>query len=470
METFEESNKNNQVKIYYDAGRFKRNTFEQNINAVNKLYLGLGLKIRDIPYIYVNETDNNIYLSANNFIIEKNNKKFEINYPTSFIYKIFYYDNLLFYLEENNQLNVYKFDRKNWSIKHCLIQQKKNKENEKKKDSKKKQTDKNIEIREDKNNKKEESTPKIRDLKIKEDKVKKILEKLDNIKNNNCKEDYEILCDIIGNWLNIKLDQKYPKEIKEVLTFEIKDDKSQSIELTCTIKLIKYQIDSTGMIREKLKVGKGKITFEDGIEFISKYAKFKGMLSFENSFKCPILFKNFEEEEVPPNKVIMCEIKSGFDLEELKRQLIERINAIKYFKFKKDENPLYYIGIVNFDSTNIKKITKYSDFTFNIDENILIVAAIDYLYFGIDLSYEINDGYLLLKAIGNLNNRFENLNDRIDNLEKKMDNRIDNLEKKMDTNFQNLINELKMMNPNYKFSYVSHSEKNISSEEKKAND
>ena len=52
------------------------------------------------------------------------------------------------------------------------------------------------------------------------------------------------------------------------------------------------------------------------------------------------------------------------------------------------------------------------------------------------MSYEINDGYLLFKAI-------ENLINKIDNIEKKID--------KIDTNFQNLINELKMMNQNYKF-------------------
>ena len=129
METTEESNKSSKTKLYYDAGKFKGNTFEKNINAVNKLYLGLGLKITDIPYIYMNETDNNIYLSSINFIIEKENEKFEINYPTSFIYKVFYHGNFLFYLQENNQLNVFKFDREHFSIMHFLIQKKKKEEN-----------------------------------------------------------------------------------------------------------------------------------------------------------------------------------------------------------------------------------------------------------------------------------------------------------------------------------------------------
>ena len=57
--------KANKKKIYYDQGKFKGNTFEQNINTVNKLNLGLGLKVSTVTYIYKNESDHNIYLSAN---------------------------------------------------------------------------------------------------------------------------------------------------------------------------------------------------------------------------------------------------------------------------------------------------------------------------------------------------------------------------------------------------------------------
>ena len=427
METTKQSNN---MRIYYDAERFKGNTFEQNINIVNKLYLGLGLKISDVPYIYIGEKDNNTYLSANCFIIEtKEEEPKIINYPISFLYQVFYHNNLLFHLDSNNQLNVYKFDKEKLSIVKCLIQQKKN---EMKKNS-------NI-------------TP----VDMEKVKVSTILEKLEKInKNNNLREDYEILCDILGNDLGIALELKYPKPFKGTLIFEIKDTKFHPLEYTCTIKQVKYQIDEVGMIREKIILDKGKTTFKEGIDFFKQYTKYKDKILLNNTFKCPILFKNFEEAEIPPEKVILCEIKSGFDIEEIKRQLIERIEAIRYFIFNKDENPLYYIGIVNLNSNNADKLTKYSEYIFEMNENILIVAAVDFKYFGIDLSYETNTGYLLYK--------------KIDNLENEMKNRFNALEIKIDTNFANLIKEMKNLHPNLKFNYFANQEKykNIGYEEKK---
>ena len=337
---------------------------------------------------------------------------------------------------------------------------------EKKKQSKKKKID-NIDNMNETNknaqNKENEIFHTIRDLKMDKEKIEMIIKRLKKIENKNCKADYEILCDILKNDLNINLNQEYPKEIKEALEFEIKDKNFHQSEFTCALKQIKYQIDSTGMIREKLTLGKGKIEFKDGITHITHYVKYRGFFSFNNTFKCPILFKNFDDEEVPSNKVIMCEIKSGFNLTEIKNQLTERINAIKYFKFNKDESPLYYIGIVNLDSKNIDKLNEYSNFDFEINENVLIVAAIDYVYFGLDLSYEINDGYLLFKEIQNLNNKIDNLEKKNDNIEKKVDN--------INSNFECLMKELKRMNPNYNFNFITNpvKEKNSICEEKKDN-
>ena len=580
MEQNEEPSKNEKTKLYYDAEKFKGNTFEKNIQVINKLYFGLGIKITDIPYIYMSQSDDNIYLSANSFIIENKDKIIKISYPTSFIYKVFYHDSLLFYMDINNQLHVYKFDADNCSIQYCLFQQKIIiKENKKKIDKNLKikekspaeinkldetkmtdevenvndaketkkinnidKTDETNKINEevgkkgefkineknktgneikintnnnmieknkindshkakeankikDQNNKKENNeikgintgkkanninkkddesntemlddnnakTKKIningkeRELThkiIEKDKMNVILKKLEKIQNKNIKEDYEILCDVLENHLDVKLDQKYPKLIKEALTFIIKEPNFLQNEFKCIIKNIKYEIDSCGIIREKLNLGEGKIGVKDGLSYIQQYAKNKKIISFNNSFKCPILYKNFEENEVKPNEVILCEIKSGFSLKELKNQLIDRINAIKDFIFNKKDKPKYYIGIVNFDSENVNKISEFEKFELNINENVIIVVVVDYLYYGIDLSAEVNEGYLLHKDM-------EIMNNKIDRLETKIDN--------IDVNVVNLINELKKVIPNYKYNYINIHEKskNTNSEEKK---
>ena len=62
------------------------------------------------------------------------------------------------------------------------------------------------------------------------------------------------------------------------------------MKIVIKIKQIKYQIDSAGIIREKIKLGCGIIKFEDGIKDISYFAKSKNKITFDNSFKCPILF------------------------------------------------------------------------------------------------------------------------------------------------------------------------------------
>ena len=92
-----------------------------------------------------------------------------------------------------------------------------------------------------------------------------------------------------------------------------------------------------------------------------------------------MLFKNFDEEVIPANKVLLFEFKSGFDIEGLHKQFKERIEAVNNFIFNKDEKPLYYIGIVNLNSKNIDKLENYSNYNFNdIKDNMIIVATIDY--------------------------------------------------------------------------------------------
>ena len=458
----ETAKKSFNTKIYYDARKFKENSFENNINTINKLYLGLGLKINEIPYIYVDENDNKNYVLANCFTIKT------INYPISFLYNVFFDNNTIFYLDSNNQLNVYKFDKKSLSIKKSMVQ---------------------IDSRENQKNKfnkeDESSSPNISSiddepisLKIEKNKVEIIMKKLEKINyNNDIKKYYETLCDILEKDLNINLNLSYQKSLKGTLSFIIKE--SDEIRHICSIKTIKYEIDGSGLIREKIKLQKGIITFKDGINAINFAIKMKEGISYNNTFKSPILFKNFDEEVIPANKVLLFEFKSGFDIEGLHKQFKERIEAVNNFIFNKDEKPLYYIGIVNLNSKNIDKLENYSNYNFNdIKDNMIIVATIDYNFFNIDLSYEINEGYLLIKKIDNLENQISDLKNTMNNLEKKFDDKISDLnnkiasfEEKMDKKFDNLLTEIKALHPEHRFKITtSEKNKNINNSEEKKSD
>ena len=195
-------------------------------------------------------------------------------------------------------------------------------------------------------------------------------------------------------------------------------------------------------------------------------------ISYNNTFKSPILFKNFDEEVIPANKVLLFEFKSGFDIEGLHKQFKERIEAVNNFIFNKDEKPLYYIGIVNLNSKNIDKLENYSNYNFNdIKDNMIIIATIDYNFFNIDLSYEINEGYLLIKKIDNLENQISDLKNTMNNLEKKFDDKIASFEEKMDKNFDNLLKEIKALHPEHRFKITtSEKNKNINISEGKKSD
>ena len=166
----------------------------------------------------------------------------------------------------------------------------------------------------------------------------------------------------------------------------------------------------TGIIQEQLNLQKGKIIFKDGISVLITFIKNKRdknviyNTKINNIFKTPIIFKNFEEESIPTKEAIICEIKSGFYITILKSQIKERIDIVNDCLFDNDK-PSYYIGIVNINDKfvdilyNIKDILD-TDFIFK--EKIIILATINYLYCGIDASYEVHTDYILYKKLNNM--------------------------------------------------------------------
>ena len=393
------------MKIYYDYKEFKGNTFEKNINSINNLYFGQGIAISETPFIYIDEKEKKNYLSTNCFIIEsysdnKNNSKM-ICYPISFLNLIFYSNNLLFNLDSNNRLIVFKFEKD--SFDRYEFQQKQHEQ-------------------------------KVKTNKCGKETIDEIIQKLAKIdENNKLTTNYEILCGILKNDLNENLNIKTPKQINGSLIFELDEFKCK-----CTIKNIRFEIDGVGKIREKLSLTNGIISFEEGINSLIKYVKLKKEGNpkandiIDNIFKTPILYKNFKENTVPENQTIICEIKSGFAISDLKKQLNDRILAIRNCLFTLGEKPSYFIGILNFDSNNLDKLEQFSKYSLELNENALIVATVDYQYCGIDISCEIHSEYLLYKKIGKLESKLDETNKRINDMDEKFDNKFKTLDAKID--------------------------------------
>lgn len=478
-----EQKENNQVKLYYDSRKFQGNTFEQNIDKINSIYFGQGLKISDTPFIILDVKDNQKYLSAYSFqLFTTDGKEIKtIYYPENFIKLAFYHNNVLYNIDSKNNLVVFKFE-KDACNKYTFTNFTKgmddvNKNETNKKSKRDKKVKNNIKINVDTKNEIEDETAinnelinindkdgsvedsinkklnpvgesgKEKDnfnkktyiskqnLSIGKTKIDEILIKLKKLDDNKSLTDnYEAIIAILTGDLNHIPDIQTPKKFSKALNFNINFKESQDTDdsnngYICKVDYINIQVDGAGKIREQINLNKGIVSFEDGLHLLKSYAnkKEKGEdydnFLTQNDFKCPIIYKNFKEDKIKPNQSILYEIKSGFALKEVLEQLEIRIKIIKNCLFNGQDKPIYFIGIVNLLSKNVNQIAN-EKYTITSNENILIVASVDYEYCGIDVSHEIHGEYLLHK--------------RLDALEKKMDDKFN----EVNENIKNLSNNI----------------------------
>ena len=383
------------AKKYYDSRKFKGNTFEQNIAAINNMLFGQGIKISDTPFIIIDEKDQKKYLSAYNFKIESKDNKVNINLPETFLQYIFYFNKMLFHFNSSNNLIIIKFIN-NKCYKYPFP-----------------------------NNFNKDAKCNKEEIKIDESKVTEIKQKLEKINEiSRLTEKYDILFDIFTNDLGYEFKNETPKQIGKDYIVNIDHEDFEEV-YKCTIKKINLEIDGSGKISEEIMLAKGNTSFEVGINSLINYLNKKksdpekANYYINNDFKSPIIFKNFDEDFIPKNKVILCEIKSGFAIDGVIKQLEERINIIRDCLFNEEEKPLYYIAIINLSSENLELIKSYKDRKINIKEKVLFIVTIDYKYCGFDISHEVHGDYLIYKKMNSIERTGVDTNIKVTNLEKE---------------------------------------------------
>ena len=345
----------------------------------------------------------------------KNGEKSQMfYYPENFLNQVFIYKNTyIFFISQDYSLFAFKLEEK--SIKKYVF-------------SPKIQEGQKLE-----KNKKKEEINKFETINMNENDIKEISNTLAIIEQiSDLKSKYEILCDILSKKLSVKLNAKWQRFNGKKI-YEIKID---TLEFDIIYEKVLEEVDSVGQIRKKLKIKKDKISLQDGIQSLINYINCKNDKNeakkyLDNDFKCPILFKNFADEIIPENSVILCEIKSGFALLDVLNQLKKRIDIIKYCLFKKNERPNYFIGIINLDSQKAKILEDFlEENPPDFEDNVLIIASVDYEYQGFDISYEIDKDFLLLKIFEEtkddlkkiMMDNFNKLCEKIDGLNKNKDN------------------------------------------------
>ena len=392
----DKSKENKKVaKKYYDSRKFKGNTFEQNIAAINNMLFGQGIKISDTPFIIIDEKDQKKYLSAYNFKIESKDNKVNINLPETFLQYIFYFNKMLFHFNSSNNLIIIKFIN-NKCYKYPFP-----------------------------NNFNKDAKCNKEEIKIDESKVTEIKQKLEKInEKSRLTEKYDILFDIFTNDLGYEFKNETPKQIGKEYIVNIDHEDFEEV-YECTIKKINLEIDGSGKISEEIILAKGNTSFEDGINSLLEYLETKksdpekANYYINNDFKSPIIFKNFDEDFIPQNKVIYCEIKSWFAIDDVIKQMEERINIIRDCLFNEEEKPLYYIAIVNLSSENLELIKSYKDRKINTKEKVLFIVTIDYKYCGFDISHEVHGDYLIYKKMNSIEKTGVDTNIKVTNMEKE---------------------------------------------------
>ena len=438
--------KNDEPLLYYDTNKSKGNTFEKNINLINRMYFGQGINITDNPFVTLSEKDQNKYLSVQCFRIKTKDKAVikEVFLPGSFLQLVFNYENLLFHITPENKLLVLKLNKD--SYQKLLFQ-----------------------------NNKIEMNETIKDEKC----VNAIKEKLKELnKEIALSKKYEILFDIFKNEIKYSLGHKTPKKITKCFEVSLEEknensakknekfDKEMLKEEENLVEKTKYiieiesifdpQIDEFGILKEKIKLCKGEISFEDGIKHLKSYIKDqkdkndgnKNEINFiSNDFKCPIIYKNFQDEIIKQGDSILFEIKSGFALKDVIEQLEKRIKIINNCIFVNyEKRPVFYIGLVNILSDNIDKEIPNIMKNFNLKANLLLVVSVDYKYCDIDVSSEIHGEYLLYKKINSLEQK---MNSNFIDLGKKIDNEINQKLDNLQFQVQSLINFMQGNYPNF---------------------
>ena len=406
------------ISIFYDFKSFKGFTFENNINIINKLYLGLGIDINKNQFIYINEKDGKTYIAANRLKIIKKNKNIkEINYPCTFLELVYHFENNLFYINEKNKLTIFKLEEN--KINEYYF----SKENPNK----------------DKNNHQIICEPKTTEI-MNDDSIKEKIDKLNVIPENNIRAKYILLCDILSNNLKIKFAKNTPKELNK--KFSLKDiEDIESVE----IEYVEYELDSSGKIREDIKLESGEIKFNEGINKLRQSIKDKKKENNvdKKELNPIIIFKNFSEEKISKNKNIIFEVKSGFDITKLTEQINERINLVNNCFFEEDQKPEYFIGIVNFCSENESKLEEIINTNDDFKGNVAIFAAIDYNYSGVDLSYDISTEYIFQKNFEKINTRLDNIEKTLNEINNNTDTKLANLKTEINNNTDTKLANLK---------------------------
>ena len=172
-----------------------------------------------------------------------------------------------------------------------------------------------------------------------------------------------------------KINNSSEREGDEGFVYYNEIDKYKKYTKYSYVDNFKKEVDGIYISHDEIKLihGKKELEFENN----NNYEYIKNNYNLENGLCANIIIKNFVEESIPKNAPFILEVKAGFELSSILRQIKKASKFIHNMKEYNVALPVYFIGILcSFNKINIEKQfdnlnSKYNGSnTFDIKEGV----------------------------------------------------------------------------------------------------
>ena len=144
--------------------------------------------------------------------------------------------------------------------------------------------------------------------------------------------------------ISSKINNSSEKEGDEGFVYYNEIDKYKKYTKYSYVEDFEKEVDGIYKLHDEINLiqGKKELEFENN----NNYKYIKSNYNLKNGLCANIIIKNFEEESIPKNAPFILEVKAGFELSSILRQIKKASKFIRNMKEYNVELPVYFIGIL----------------------------------------------------------------------------------------------------------------------------
>ena len=161
-----------------------------------------------------------------------------------------------------------------------------------------------------------------------------------------------------------KINNSSEKEGDEGFVYYNEIDKYKKYTKYSYVEDFEKEVDGIYMLHDEINLiqGKKELEFENN----NNYEYIKNNYNLENGLCANIIIKNFEKESIPKDAPFILEVKAGFELSSILRQIKKASKFIRNMKKYNVALPVYFIGILcSFNKISIDRQFAYLNSKYN---------------------------------------------------------------------------------------------------------